>query len=247
MDAGQRYEKWKADNLKGLFTRWWAEAELEHMQPDYEHPVLVADAWGVLDITGAPLLCTNWQVKKPDGWWKTDGEAWPYERCKKPAGYLTDHEGVGLCYMCKGRQGVGKAKGAILLAMAYADEMPGVTPWEALLSQCRLLANQVAWLRQRVYEAEAQYGPAGLKPGGEGFDWVQMLEQRGERLAKVAKLCIDAGIAERLVRQVEVEAEAMMKAAVAGMDAAGLTDDQRHLLLDRMSTELLALESGSTS
>lgn len=242
MDAGERYEAWKAQHLKGQFPRFWAEAEFEEMQPTYERPVLEADEWGVLTIVSTNL-CTNFQVKKPPGWWKTEGEAWPYERCKRPAGYRTDHEGVGLCYVCRGTQGAGRAKGAILMAMAYADEMVGVTPWEALLSQLRLLANQVSWLRQRVYEAEAAYGPGGLKPGGEGFDWVLMLEQRGERLAKVAKLCIDAGIAERLVRQVEVEAEAMMKAAVAGMDAAGITGEQRDLLLDGMSKVLLELES----
>lgn len=231
MDAGERHEARKA----GLETRlrgYWEEAELMEMQPQYEGPVLKADEWGVLDVVEHPL-CPHW--------WQR-GSAWPFERCGNVAGYYTDHEGAGNCYRHNGNIGRERAKGAILMTLAYADEMQ-MSPWEAMLSQVRLLANQVAWLRLRVHEVEKVHGVEGLRPGGVGWDWVALLDARGERLAKTAKMAVDAGVASMLVRQIEMEADNMMKAALAGLDAAGIEGAQREKMLDSMSQTLIELES----
>lgn len=211
----------------------WEAAELEAMQPSYNGPRLQADDWGVLDIVEA-AVCDGFKDRYP---------TLPSLMCERPAGAGTLHPGIGKCADHKGKQTSETRKAAVLMAIAYADEM-NLTPWEALLSQCRLLANQVAWLRVRVHEVEQSCGPAGLRPGGEGWDWVAMLEARGERLAKVAKMCLDAGIQQQLVLGIQSEADNMMKAAVAGMDAAGLEPAQREALLDVMSSTLLQLTSG---
>lgn len=231
MDAAEKHEARKAE-LDTRRQNYWEEAELMEMQPEYQAPVLKADEWGVLDVVEHPSC--------PFG--DRKGPAWPWEECSRTAGYYTDHEGTGACYRHGGNFGRERAKGAILMAMAYADEM-NVSPWEAMMSQIRLLANQVAWLRIRVYEAEEKYGAAGLRPGGEGWDWVAMLEARGERLAKVAKMAVDAGIAATLIRQAELEGENMMKAAIAGMDAAGVQGEAREKLLDVMSRTIVELET----
>jgi hypothetical protein len=221
----------------GLPTRlrgYWADAELQEMQPSYEGPTFTRDEWGVLDVEVAPL-CPGWDQKYT---------SLPIEMCTRTAGYLTEHAGVGMCFYHNGYFGRELKKGAILMALAYADEM-NVSPWDALLGQCRLLANQVAWLRLRVYEAERAFGAPGLRPGGEGFDWVMMLEARGDRLAKVAKMCLDAGIQERIVQQIEVESDMMVKGALAGLDALALEGDEREKFLDAMSAKMLELTSGA--
>lgn len=233
MNAADLHEARKA----GLPTRlrgYWEDAEFEAMQPSYEGPVMRADEWGVLDIV---------QAAKCDGF-DQPYTSLPARMCERDAGAGTTHPGVGKCWDHRGWFGRELQKGAIFMALAYADEM-NVSPWEAMLSQCRLLANQVAWLRTRVHEVEKNYGPEGLRPGGVGWDWVAMLEARGDRLAKVAKMCLDAGIQEKLVANIELEADNMMKAALSGMDAAGLEGEAREKFLDAMSSTLLALTSGA--
>lgn len=233
MNSADLHEARKASLPKRL-RKYWEEAEFQQMQPDYEGPVLQADDWGVLDVVTTPL-CPGFDQPYT---------SLPATMCKWPAGHLTAHIGVGMCFYHNGYFGRELQKGAILMALAYADEL-NVSPWEALLSQCRLLANQVAWLRTRVYEIEQVHGVEGLRPGGVGWDWVAMLEARGDRLAKVAKMCLDAGIQQQLVASIELEADNMMKAALAGMDAAGLEGEAREKMLDTMSSTLLSLTSGT--
>lgn len=222
------------DSMSERLRGHWDEAEFQYAQPDYQHP-----RTGRLNIGGyrsAEILesgnCTYWGQK---------GSAWPYEQCTKPAGHRTLHEGVGLCYSHGGNNNSGKVRGAVLMAMSYAEELD-VTPWEALLSQVRLLANQVEWLRLRVLEAESKGGAEAIRPGGSDFDWVLMLDTRGDRLAKVSKMAIDSGVAERLVRQIELEAAAMFRAAIAGLEAAGIEGEQRELFLEKMAGKLLEIE-----
>jgi hypothetical protein len=216
----------------------WDEAELMEMQPDYEAPETGRVVIG--GISAAEIIdygnCVHWGQKGP---------AWPYEQCPRKAGARTDHEGVGLCWEHGGHTGKGKVQGAILMAHAYADELD-VTPWEALLSQVRLLAAQVEWLKDKVQKAEFLRQEDALRPSDPDFHWVVMLEARGDRLAKVSKMAIDAGVAERLVRQVELEAAHMFTAALAGLEAAGITGDQRDKMLETMAGKLLELEAGET-
>lgn len=232
-NAADLHEERKAA-LPTRLRSYWEDAELEQMQPSYEHPVLARDDWGILEVVQAPL-CSGSDQKYT---------SLPIDMCTRTAGYLTHHEGVGKCFYHGGYFGRELKKGAILMALAYADEM-NVSPWEALLGQCRLLANQVSWLRMRVYEAERAGGAAALKPGGEGFDWVMMLEARGDRLAKVAKMCLDAGIQERIVQQIEIESKLMVEGALAGLDELGLEGEQREKFLDAMSAKMLELTEGS--
>lgn len=233
MNAADLHEARKAA-LPTRLRGYWEDAELEAMQPSYEGPVMQADEWGVLDIVKA-AKCAGFDQPYT---------SLPARMCEKDAGHRTPHLGVGMCFDHGGWFGRELQKGAIYMALAYADEM-NVSPWEAMLSQCRLLANQVAWLRVRVYEAEKVGGVEALRPGGDAWDWVAMLEARGDRLAKVAKMCLDAGIQQQLVASIELEADNMMKATLAGMDAAGLEGPAREKMLDAMSTTLLALTSGT--
>lgn len=82
--------------------------------------------------------------------------------------------------------------------------------------------------------------------------WVQKNEYWVERLARYAKAAIDAGVAERLVAQVEAEASAIARPLNAALeiietsDDLGLSLEAREELQSRMRNvirqELLALE-----
>lgn len=237
MNAGDIYLELQA----GLETRlrsYWDAAEVVAVQPFYEAPVFVQDAFGVLDIV-APFLACEGRTKLGKQ------SAYGTKPCTRRAGEGTIHEGIGLCSAHGGNFGKGKAIGAILMAMAYADEM-NISPWEALLKQVKLLANQVEWLRQQVSMAEVLQGSAALLPGGTAFDLVEMLDRRGDRLAKVSKMAIDAGVAERFIRQLELEAELMVKAARHALELTGLDDEAQALALERMGAKLMELEAEAT-
>lgn len=213
----------------------WEDAELILNQPDYMAPVT-----GRVTIGGfstAEILDGGQCIH----WWQR-GPAWPFEQCPRPAGYKTNHEGVGLCWEHGGHFGKGEVQGAVMTAHAYADELD-VSPWQALLSQVRLLAGQVSWLQHRVRIAEAESGAEAIKPGGSAWHWVALLEARGERLAKVSKMAISAGVAERFVRQLELEGEMMLTAALHALDSIGVAGEERDRALASMASKLLELET----
>lgn len=220
--------------LHGKLRDNWEAAELEYHQPTFQKPELEKDEFGCLwPVPG--LLCPATDQKY---------SSWPVEPCTWLAGRGTDHEGIGLCRKHDGYRNKGARRGAILMAMLFADEMQ-VSPWEALLSQVRLLANQVRWLRYRVEWAETMDGADAIKPDGSGWHWVCLLEARGDRLAKVAKMAIDAGVAQALVSQINLEADHMAQAAIATMDKLGIYGAQREEALDFMAGELERLERAS--
>lgn len=126
--------------------------------------------------------------------------------------------------------------------LSLAGEL-NVSPWDALLGQVRLLGAQVEYFKQKIATVEA-LDPEGtsLRPGGENHDLVALLEARGERLAKTAKMAIDAGVAARLVEQVETEAALMARALQLTLEKLGLDEAQKMLARQLLASNLVALE-----
>lgn len=126
--------------------------------------------------------------------------------------------------------------------MEVARELQ-VSPWDALLLGVRLAAGRVAWvdeeLRRATREAEADDG------GGSSAVRSWLKESRLERtlLARTAKAAIDAGVAERLVRQVELEGQLVAEVLGRTLDALDLSAEQRQTAFAVAHRELLALES----
>lgn len=116
-----------------------------------------------------------------------------------------------------------------------------VSPWDALLLSTRLAAGRVAWVDQQLVEATRaadgdQGGPAVAR-------WLK--ESRLERtlLARTAKAAVDAGVAERLVRQVELEGRLVAEVLGRTLDALELTAEQRQVAFATAHRELLQLEA----
>ncbi len=118
-----------------------------------------------------------------------------------------------------------------------------VTPWEALLTAVKIAAGRVAFIEAKLSTATED---TQLMGDGDMAWWVRQAEIWHDRMAKVAKMAIDAGVAERMVRQVELEAEMMMLATTRTFTELGLDESTRERALGIMARELLALEASGT-
>jgi hypothetical protein len=147
------------------------------------------------------------------------------------------------------------------MAHKFAEELD-VSPWEALLMVIRITAGRVRYceavlasavddreLEGRVSERE----PTGVSATGElttGRDlrwWVDTSERERDRLARVSKAAIDAGVAQLLIekelRAGEELAQTFVKVLTA-METAGMSDEMLEIARTVMRQELqLALES----
>lgn len=173
--------------------------------------------------------------------------------CDRVAGSGTSHPGVGRCRAHGGEDREGRMEASWAVAHAFARELD-CTPWEALLKAVRIAAGRVAFCEaklatafdDRQLEPPSEDGGVAGRTGEDGQNlhyWVKQAELWHDKLARVGKLAIDAGVAERLVRQLELEAELMLRAANMTLDELDLGDDVRQRLLSGLARNMLALET----
>jgi hypothetical protein len=95
-----------------------------------------------------------------------------------------------------------------------------VTPWDALLASVRLAAGRVEWTDQQLTDQVRACD--GDMNDVRVLRWLR--ESRLERslLAKSAKAAVDAGVAERLVRQTELESSIIVRVLGRTLDDLGL-------------------------
>jgi hypothetical protein len=146
------------------------------------------------------------------------------------------------------------------MAHKFAEELD-VSPWEALLLVIRITAGRLRYIESvlasavddkelegRVDEDE----PTGVSEDGQlttGRNltwWVEKSEEERDRLAKVSKAAIDAGVAQLLIekelRQGEALAATFVK-VVEEMEAAGMSEEVLEVARTVMRGQLqLALE-----
>jgi hypothetical protein len=96
----------------------------------------------------------------------------------------------------------------------------GVEPHQALLEEVHRAAGHVAWLAQVVGELDKNQVVHGITRTVQLADgtrtvearaavnvWVKLYQEWHDRLVRVAKVAIDAGVAERQVRLAEEQAQ----------------------------------------
>jgi hypothetical protein len=125
------------------------------------------------------------------------------------------------------------------MALEVARELD-VSPWEALLLAVRRAAGRVAWVDEQLTRSTREND--GDMNAKEITKWLS--ESRKERtlLARTAKAAIDAGVAERLVRQVELEGRVVAEVLGRVLDRLSLDADQRQLAFATAHEELLTIE-----
>lgn len=118
-----------------------------------------------------------------------------------------------------------------------------VDPHTALLEELHRTAGAVQWLGAIVADldqGEIVWGRTKEKLGGEDAGttrearpnaFVLLWQSERDRLAKVAKTCVDVGIEERRVRIAESAGQQLASVVRAVLDRLQLTDEQRVLAL----------------
>jgi hypothetical protein len=118
------------------------------------------------------------------------------QTCRLPAGAGTTHPGFGSCKYHGGATPNGQVYAARLEAAARAAELGAeapLAPDEALRWAVELIGGEAAWLQQKVRELEEGEQLQGVSR----LQFARALSNAAERLAKVSKLAVDAGIDER--------------------------------------------------
>jgi len=166
---------------------------------------------------------------------------WAGKNCLNPAGLGTVHEGYGPCLAHGGAKYRGRALGAWMAAHAIAREYD-TSPWEALLLAVRVAHGKLAWYQAKLADTESD---DELRMGGAGYDWVAGAQFWHDRLLRSAKMAVDAGVAERLVAQVELEGSRIARVLNAAMDgvAGEIPVELERRMRELMRRELLAIEA----
>jgi len=136
------------------------------------------------------------------------------------------------------------------MALSYSVARQ-TTPWDALLDEVRSLAGQVAFLDWKIGSITRVSGDEALLSGEEvvgAARWVEMRRDRGELLARVSKMAIDAGVAQVLVQRVELQGELLYRAARDGLAQAverlslPLTEEQQLEVVAGIARQVVRLE-----
>lgn len=177
---------------------------------------------------------------------KTDGTREP---CKNPAGWGTDHVGYGSCKRHAGNAPSQKIFASKLEAreqlMGMGDPID-IDPHTALLDCVRLCAGTVLWLANKIRTTESV---ALLELGGENGilqpnAWVKLHGEYVDRLARIAKVCIDVGVEERYIAMYEEQGRWLVKALDLIVERIELSDTQRLALPGVMAEVIDVLEAG---
>jgi hypothetical protein len=170
-------------------------------------------------------------------------------RCRKTAGWGTDHVGEGPCRLHGGSTPTVAAGSRMRLAERKARtamETYGrkieTTAVEALLDEVQWTAGHVAWLRERVAELEEHdltWGTTQIKTGGadggiteaaEPHVLLKLYQAERSHLVKVCAEAIRCGIEERRVRIAEQHGEALVALIEAILAALHLSAEQLALV-----------------
>jgi len=166
-------------------------------------------------------------------------------RCPSSAGHNTLHPGWGPCRTHEPRAMRAAWKAAYVMA-----ERLNVSPWDALLLGATLAAEKVLEIesdRERlraVLAADPTRDPA--IPINLDISMRQLAEaSQAERRLMVysAKNAIDAGLADRMVRQVELEGRMVVDALDRALAALQLTPEQRIAALEAAHAHLVEIEA----
>lgn len=120
------------------------------------------------------------------------------------------------------------------------------SPWDALLAEVRRSAYRTMWLDQRLDdevqrenelrdESELDHQ---REQAAEVRKW--LAESRRERMhmARVSKAAVDAGLAERYVQSIEIEAKLIARVLENSIGVLDLTYDQKRAVALQLREEL---------
>lgn len=167
-------------------------------------------------------------------------------RCTLPAGQGTDHKGYGACQY-HGGNSPSLQKHAVKAEIRDMAQELDMDPHDALLWTVRMAAGMVKWLQERIAELEDP-----LEAGADERAAIEAILQiyrdsygeERDRLARHAKLAIDAGIDERRIALEEEQGELIARAIRGILDDLQLTPEQKRSAPAIARRHLMALSAG---
>lgn len=112
------------------------------------------------------------------------------------------------------------------MALRAATREVDLTPWEALLRAVRLAAGRVEWVDEQLEDAVRRAdGDVAGSPTVQ--TWLELSRRERVLMYRTTKAAIDAGLAERVVRQVELEGRIIGEVIGRSLDVLELTQEQR--------------------
>lgn len=181
--------------------------------------------------------------------------------CDRPAGFGTDHPGVGCCVLHGGNTSVQIGSGKVAraeLSMLTDENVTFMDPAQALLWCVTLAAQDVRWLNSQIADLNSatirpqttERGYSAEKGQHNSRKWEArrldgfILERfrAEERLARYSKMALDAGVAERMVRLAERMGDVLAPAIASILEELGLSASQKKRAPDIVRTALTAIE-----
>lgn len=170
-------------------------------------------------------------------------------RCRLKAGHGTDHVGYGACFFHGGNSPSLKRHAARVQVRELAAEME-MDPFEALALCVRLAAGATAFYRSKIEDLEGELlSPdewTATEAAAKSLElsvWVEAYNDERDRLAKHAKLAIDAGIDARRIQIEEEKATLFADALRAILGELKLTAEQRKLAPNIVRKHLMAIDA----
>jgi len=190
--------------------------------------------------------------------------------CHRPAGWGTEHAGIGRCKLHGGNSPTyakhierERAKAAVVTYGLPVD----IDPTTALLEEVQRTAGHVAWLARKVqglkeddlvwgvveetqtYETNPdsdglRAADSSVKRRAETNAWLKLYREERKHLAVVSRDAIAAGVNERIVNVFKQVGQTYIQLIDRVMAQMELTDAQRRALPQIMVTELTALTAG---
>lgn len=163
------------------------------------------------------------------------------EPCRAFAGQGTDHPGVGKCKFHGGSTSSHRTHAIVQQAKAKAARIAepfDMEPVEALIWMVNLSAGQVRYLAEELSTLDA------ARTNGESLIVQRLFNEERDRLARISKAALDAGVQERAIIVAERTGAAIadvLRAVFFDPDLR-LTAKQRERLPDLLRRHLVAVE-----
>jgi hypothetical protein len=167
--------------------------------------------------------------------------------CKQAAGWGTDHPGIGRCKLHGGKTESHNAAARREQAQAAAGEFGlsrEIDAPTALVEELHRTAGLVSFygFQAASLDNENLHGPVGggqfSIPKEEAHVWIRLHQEEREHFTRVAKACIECGIAERQIKLAEEQGELIARVLQGVLSDLGVDDKpevrevvRRHLTL----------------
>jgi hypothetical protein len=173
------------------------------------------------------------------------------EKCRKYAGEGTEHLGVGRCKYHLGntkehkihavkvtaQKEAAKAQQTLLEQAVNFGVILDIEPVEALLMTLRMSYGHLSWLRFEITQLKD-------KASFDARVLLRMFDDERERVARIAKMALDAGVQERQVRLAERYGEmlANLLMTIFGDPELALTTKQERVLPGLLRRHLVVVD-----